>query len=280
MADDIIKYFFLSLFNVSLCLKNIIFMSLKYALLENLLTPNPDDYVAQVQNVISHDLSSVIEKMLEGGSTITKTDALAVLNRFFEVLTRISKDGETVNLDLFRTNLSITGVFDSASDSFDPKRHSININANAGRLLKEAIGKVKLEKTSTAEALPHIMEVKDSVSRTVNQHITANGVIEVVGSLLRIAGDHPKNGLYFVAADGKTTKAITLIDNKPARLIAMVPNLSSGEYSLQITSQYTSGKFLNKPRTGHFHKVFTVLGTDSMDKENLSHKADQLYPLG
>ena len=75
MADDIIKSFFLSLFNVSLFLKNIIFMSLKYALLENLLTPNPDDYVTQIQNVINHDLSSVIEKMLQGGSTITLFNA-------------------------------------------------------------------------------------------------------------------------------------------------------------------------------------------------------------
>jgi division protein CdvB (Snf7/Vps24/ESCRT-III family) len=255
-------------------------MSLKYALLENLLTPNPDDYVAQLQNVTSHDLSSVIEKMLEGGSTITKTDALAVLNRFFETITRISKDGETVNLDLFRTNLSITGVFESASDSFDPKRHSININANAGKLLKDAIAKVKLEKTSSVEALPHVLEVKDSISRTVNQHITANGVIEIVGSLLKIAGDNPKNGLYFIAADGKATKALTLIDNKPARLIAMVPNLPSGEYTLQITSQYNGAKGLNSSRTGNFHKVFTVLRADNTDRADLSTGVEPIYPLG
>ena len=184
-------------------------MSLKYALLPNLLTPNPDDYVAQVQNVKSHDLSSITQKMLEKGSTITKTDVLAVLNSFFETLTQITKDGETINLDLFKTTVSITGVFDHAADTFDPKRHQIKINATAGKLLKEAIAGVKAEKVSSAEALPHILQIKDSVTKTMNQSITSNGVIEVVGSLLKISGDNPKNGVYFVDSSGKATKATT-----------------------------------------------------------------------
>ena len=235
-------------------------MTLKYALSPNLLTSSQDDYLAQAQNVKSHDLNSVIEKMLERGSMITKTDTLAVLNLFFETITQISKDGETVNLDLFRTNLSISGVFDSSTDTFDAKRHSIKINANAGRLLKEAINHVKLEKTSSTDALPHILQVMDSITRTVNQNMSANGVIEIVGSLLKIAGDDPKNGLYFVDSKGKATKAITLVDNKPGRLIVMVPDLEKGEYNLHITSQYNNtSKGLNIPRTGIFNKTLIVL---------------------
>lgn len=235
-------------------------MSLKYALLPNLLTPNPDDYVAQVQNVKSHDLESITQKMLEKGSTITKTDVLAVLNSFFETLTQITKEGETINLDLFKTTLSITGVFDHAADTFDSKRHQIKINATAGKLLKEAITKVKAEKVSSAEALPHILQIKDSVTKTMNQSITSNGVIEVVGSLLKISGDNPKNGVYFVDSSGKATKATTLIDNKPGRLIVLVPQLEKGEYTLQIVTQYNgSVKGLTQSRTGTFHKTLVLV---------------------
>ena len=45
---------------------------LKYALRENLLTPEPNDYMAQVTDSQSYDLQKVIDKMIERGSTLTK----------------------------------------------------------------------------------------------------------------------------------------------------------------------------------------------------------------
>ena len=234
-------------------------MSLKYSLSENLLTTQPDDYNARPQDVKSHDLESMISQMLEKGSTVTRADILAVLNNFFEVAGTITANGETINTDLFKTNLSITGAFDGAGDTFDKNRHTIKVNTNGGKVLKDAVNKIHVEKTTTPEAIPHILEVKDSVSGSINDQITSGGVLEITGSLLKIEGDNPQNGVYLVASDGTQNKVATLADNKPARLFVILPKLTAGKYTLQITTQYNGGgSGLKQPRTGIFNKPLTA----------------------
>ncbi|ACF14789.1 conserved hypothetical protein [Chloroherpeton thalassium ATCC 35110] len=232
---------------------------IKYALMENLLTARTDDYMAQPQDVRSHDLESITEKMLAKGTTITKTDTVAVLNSFFEVVSEITRDGESVNTELINTGFSIQGVFLGATDTFDSKRHSIKLNVNPGKALKKSLSDITLEKTASTDVLPQILEVKDSISGSVNESITSSGVVEIKGSLLKIEGDNQNNGVVFLDAQGAVHKVTTLVDNKPARLIVLLPALPAGEYTLQITTQYSGGTILKTPRTGTFNKPLTVV---------------------
>lgn len=52
---------------------------LKYALRENLLTPEPDDYMAQTVDARSYSGEEIVELMLKRGSTLTKADAAAAV---------------------------------------------------------------------------------------------------------------------------------------------------------------------------------------------------------
>ncbi len=234
-------------------------MSLKYGLLENLLTARHDDYTAQPQDVKSHDIADIIVRMVQKGSTITKTDILAVLNSFFETLEEITEEGGIVNTGLINTSFSIAGVFEEATDTFDRRRHSVRLNINPGKELREVLSRIRTEKTGTLEALPHILEVKDSVSGTVNERLTPLGVVEIIGSRLRIYGDSKSNGIAFVNAEGEQFKPTTLVSNKPAKLIAILPDLPTGEYTVQITTQYNhTPKGLKEPRTGAFNRHLMV----------------------
>ena len=47
---------------------------LKYCLRENLLTPAPDDYMAQVTDSQVFTLEDVIDRMVKRGTTVTRTD--------------------------------------------------------------------------------------------------------------------------------------------------------------------------------------------------------------
>ena len=97
----------------------------------------PETFVSHLQQKAI--LRAAEEYMLQ---TNWPGDILAVLNNFFEVAVGITASGETINTDLFKTNLSISGVFDGAGDTFDKSRHSIRVNTNAGKLLKEALTKI------------------------------------------------------------------------------------------------------------------------------------------
>ncbi len=234
-------------------------MSLKYALLENLLTARLDEHTAQLQDVKSHDLQDIIDKMVERGSTVKKTDTLALLNAFFDTVRAITEEGGTINTGLINTHFSIPGVFEEATDTFDRQRHSVRLNVSAGKELKEVLRHIKMEKTSTLKALPHILEVKDIVSGTVNERLTSSGLVEITGSRLKIYGTSEGNGIAIVNSEGARFKPAVLVSNNPAKLIAILPELATGEYTLQVTTQYNyREKGLKEPRTGAFNRHLMV----------------------
>jgi hypothetical protein len=53
---------------------------LKYSLVENQLTERPDDYSAITHSLPSLDKAAIIDRMLNRGTSLTRTDILAVMN--------------------------------------------------------------------------------------------------------------------------------------------------------------------------------------------------------
>jgi hypothetical protein len=234
-------------------------MGIKYALVENLLTERPDDFSAQVISKGSLDREAIIRRILQKGTSLTRTDVLAVLNGLEETVDDATQDGYTVNLPLFNTSFSISGVFESAMDTFDGNRHKLNINLTKGTLLRSAEKKIKVEKTAAHAPHPSIMEVKDSVSGAVNERLTAAGVAEIRGYTLRIEGADPACGLWFVEAGGSETKATVIVENKPSRIVAMIPALKPGMYQVKIATQFSgTAKLLKAPKIIVYPKNLTV----------------------
>lgn len=119
---------------------------------------------------------------------------------------------------------------------------------------------IRVQKITTPDKAPNIVEVEDSISGSVNSQITSGGVLKMTGSLLKIEGDNPDNGVYFVAADGTKNKVATVVDNKPGQLIVVIPTLSPGTYTLEVMTQHNGGGTgLKAPRTGTFGQTLTVV---------------------
>ncbi len=229
---------------------------LKYSLQENKLTEEAEDYSALIHIAQSLGMEAIITRMLNKGTLLTRTDILAVLNNFDETVVDILLEGNTVNLPLFNISFSISGVFDSPLDSFDGNRHKLNINVTKGILLRDTEKKVKFEKTNTISPMPQIQEVKDSVSGLVNEILTPKGVIEVYGYNLKIEGDDPACGLWFITDDGSENKAEVLIENKPSKILAMIPELLPGGCRIKIATQFTGGgTMLKSPRIYTYPKT-------------------------
>ncbi|GHT66469.1 hypothetical protein FACS189452_02390 [Bacteroidia bacterium] len=234
---------------------------LDYSLVENLLTPAPDDAMAQVVNVRSYSEDEIADLMLKRGTLLTKADILAVLEVYREVVTDLVADGAGVNTALMHISPSIAGVFNGLGDSFDPTRHTVKVNLNQGAALRNAAGRIKTKKVQVADPIPYIVEVKDTLSGSTNDHLTAGGVIQMRGSRLKLVENDATNGIFLLpTTDGAEIRLSVVVENKPARLIAMLPaDLAAGEYYLEVRSNYSHG---NKPslilKTGRFHKALTV----------------------
>jgi len=230
---------------------------MKFSLVDNQMTENPNDRMAQTHATGSLDKNALIARILKRGTTLTKTDILAVLNGLEEVIVDALLEGYTINLPLFNTSFSITGVFEGPADVFDPNRHKLHINLTKGVLLREAEKNVTFEKTYSPTPLPTIQEIKDTMTGRVDEALSSNGgPVEVRGYNLRIEGDDPACGLWFVDDDGMEQKATVFIENKPSKIVAVMPSLTAGRnYQVKVVTQFSSGGVLLKtPKTFVFPK--------------------------
>ena len=234
---------------------------LKYCLRENLLTPAPDDYMAQAADVRSYTLDEIIDLMMEKGTTLTRADVAATLQVYGEVVSAIIKDGSAVNTPLMNTSMSISGVFDGANDSFDKKRHTVNLNITAGTLLRDAVTKVKCEKTEGVSTDPYITEVTDIITGTANTTLTKGGVVQLVGARLKFDAKDAAQGIFFVPETGNPVRASVIAENKPARVMAIIPaDLPAGTYYVEVRSKHSGGgKPLKAVKAGRFAKPLTVV---------------------
>ena len=233
---------------------------LKYSLRENLLTAAPDDYMAQVADVRSYTLDEIIDLMMDKGTTVTRADVAATLQVYGEVCSSIIKDGSALNTPLMNTAMSISGVFNGANDAFDKKRHTVNLNLTAGTLLRDAATKVKCEKTESANTDPYITEVADIVSGKVNESLTKGGIIQITGSRLKFDDKDAAQGIFFVPETGAPVRADVIAENKPARVMAIIPaDLKAGTYYIEVrTKRAEGGKALKTRNPGRFAKPLTV----------------------
>ena len=234
---------------------------LKYSLRENLLTPAPDDYMAQVTDVRSYTLDEIIDLMMDKGTTLTRADVAATLQVYGEVCSSLIKDGAALNTPLMNTSMSISGVFDGANDSFDKKRHTVNLNITAGTLLRDAVTKVKCEKTEGTSTDPYITEVTDIVTGTANTTLTKGGVVQLVGARLKFDAKDAAQGIFFVPETGNPVRASVIAENKPARVMAIIPaDLPAGTYYIEVRSKHSGGgKPLKAVKAGRFAKPLTVV---------------------
>jgi hypothetical protein len=113
--------------------------------------------------------------MLQRGTLMTRTDALAVINNLEETIAYIVGNGGVVNMPLFNTGFSISGIFNALSDVFDDDRHRLNVTIRDGTLMRRAKKKVALHKMNALSPQPQILEVRDSLSATIDRYLTAGG---------------------------------------------------------------------------------------------------------
>ena len=236
-------------------------MNPSYYIVENQMT-EPSSWTAIPAAIASLDKEALISEIINRGSTLTRTDILAVLNATEEVVVKASLNGMTVNLPLFNTMFSISGIFDGTGDFFDENRHKFNINLVKGVLLRDAEKKSKLNKIQPPAEPTRIRELKDSVSQKVNECLTARGIVEIRGYNIKIEGDDPDCGLWFVPENGTQTKAKVIVENKPSKVYAMIPDIdpANGAYQVKIVTQYTCGGiWLKTPRIFVYPKKLTVV---------------------
>lgn len=223
---------------------------IKYTLIENVLTPDPNDYYPQVQITGRAGVEQLVDRMLSMGSTVTKSDLLAVMSLLDEAVLALLVEGYRVDIagivDLFPR---LQGVFDGPGDGFDKSRHTLSVNANAApAFIARVRADARVQKEEAVTPTPAPLQFVDGSSSAVNSVVTAGSIGTVNGSRLKFNATAVDEGVYFIAsAGGAETKVAIVSINKPGQLVFLIPALESGEYSVEVRARMQSSKDL---RTG------------------------------
>ncbi len=233
-------------------------MPIQYALFENNITSDPDDYSATVQISGSADGKALVQDIIDQGTTVNRPDILAVTAALKLACQRRVEEGQRVSyFGMVEFFPRIKGVFTGPLDTFDPARHHIDIGANPGSELREAVrARATVTKVEAVKPAPNPIEYRDIGSDTTNDQVTVGNIGQLSGSRLKYDPAQADEGVFFVATAGGETKVSTIQKNKPSQAVFLVPAaLVAGTYYLEVRARIDGGTEL---RMGRLDPILTV----------------------
>lgn len=220
-------------------------MAINYALFENNLTSDPNDYAAHVQETGSADLDAIANRIIDQGSTTTKADILAVLEDAIKATESFLLEGYRVNLGgLCELFPRVKGVFNGITDTFDASRHRVDVGANPGSRVRGTVrDNASVSKEETVKPAPAPLEYVDLATGEINGAVTAGTIGTINGHRLKFDTAQADEGIYFVAATGPpiATKVSAVQKNKPGQVVFLVPALApAATYYLEVRARFGS----------------------------------------
>jgi hypothetical protein len=231
-------------------------------LYENFLTDDPNDLSAKVISERTLSVADICRTAVDRAKAPTTAEAMEHnVSLFLREMAYQLMNGFAVNTGWFTASAQVRGVWNSAREAFDPRRHSILFRFNQGELLRREIPNVTVQVMGMGESGIVISHVVDQKTGSVNDLLPPGGALKIRGGKLRLAGNHPDVGVAFEdeAGNAFNVEERDVIVNKPAELILQIPALAAGKYRLVINSQFSgSSTPLKEVRTAVYEKVFTV----------------------
>ena len=234
-------------------------------LYENFLTDEPGDFVARVGSERSLFLKEVCESAVRrGGADMSAGSLQRGTEQVLKEMAYLLCDGYSINFGYFYISLKIKGVFTGPKDTFDPARHTLHFQITPGELLRKELPNINLKVVGAKKDAAYIDLVTDTLTGATDGSITANEDILIEGARVRVAPDNgsdAETGIFFIASDGTST-AVTrrLTRNDPSKVVARVPNLPAGAYTLRVVTKYTNKKeVLKNAITIEYDRPLTIV---------------------
>lgn len=213
-------------------------------MVDNPLTSDPTDFRAAVQSEKSVDDAELLEMILHRSTGIAKSDVLRILDEYGIALCFFLAKGRSINTSLLNAFYSVSGVFTSEEDRFEPSRHELNLNIKPGISLREVLDQVTIEKVEASDVSPSVKQFFDTESGTKNEQLTPGEPGKLAGKRLKFDMEDPAQGVFFIDSKKKELKVEKYVECNPSKLIFKIPaNLVAGTYK---SDTFTLWCFIHK----------------------------------
>jgi hypothetical protein len=227
-----------------------------YYLIENAITPDPNDKLAKVKAGRSNGVTDIAHEIKVEGSEHSEATIIDLLTRANTVKMKMMSRGETVNDGIAFYEPAITGNFFD-NTTFDESRNTCVINIRVNREVRQMLQQVKAEYTgyTVDNGGAAITGITDAKTGELNGVITPGKIVTITGSKIRVVPEEEGE----TAADCITWTNIATQEvivqeddpatNDPSKIMLTVPPLDKGVYTLTLKTMFsTTSTTLKAPR--------------------------------
>jgi hypothetical protein len=234
---------------------------LNVLLYELAITPEPNDFTGKVKLNETYYNSVVAKKIAEHWQDFHPDAILGILNMASAIKCAAVASGYSVIDGFVQARPSVGGIFYGKAAQFDTKVNTKGAILVVSPELRKAVNASKVVVLGPALTGPVINTIEDVYSASENVTITPGRNLRIHGQNLRIAGDAPAVGVWFI--DETSARTVVdkrdIVDNDPSTLTVLTPSLPQGNYFVEVVTQSgTSGKTVKEARSYKFEILMTV----------------------
>jgi hypothetical protein len=217
-------------------------MALPYYLVDNPLTPDPNDFRAELELQGCKYLKDIVDRILKNNVGISESELLAVLDQEQKAIKEFLENGYKVDTGMVVIRPTIKGVFHSATEVFTKGKHELRIRITPKSALKAVLDKLTLVKVVGSKATPVIVAFDDMISKTRNSTVTPGKTAKIFGDKLKFDGEDTEQGIFFINNKGVATRVAEYVETGIKKLIFNIPQgLPKGNYTLEVRTKTSAG---------------------------------------
>lgn len=235
-----------------------------WLLLNNLTKDDAADSIAEVSTANQTARNEDIAKQIVSDRSEYRYDTiLNILSLRDEVVRNFIRSGRSVQDGNVNMAPRVKGKWYGQKPTPDYTVHKASADLTLTNTMRAALEEVGFEVLGPKDNVAVINLVTDILTDATDGSITPNEDIRITGDKIKVtdtaAGD-PNTGIWFFDESGTRHKVERkLTENMPGTIIARVPALSAGSYTLEIVTAFSGNrKPLNVARTITYYLPLTV----------------------
>ena len=199
---------------------------IRVKLYPNYLPGHENTFIAHTDSEAVLDIKQICASMYErGGFKGDTKDLEANIIRYHNEAAYQLCDGFTINNGYYSIYPNLGGTFKGLRDTPDPKSNPLSFRFRTMSALRRLAESIGIEIVGFAEADAFIDEFLDTDDHSSNTWYHPGNLFSLSGNKIKIDGDAPGVGMFFVPEDGSPeVKVERLNENGPASLRGIIPN--------------------------------------------------------
>lgn len=232
-------------------------------LYDNVLTERKGDYTGKARITGSFRNADIARRIVAKRTEYRPETIENILNLADQEKALAIAEGKSLVDGVGQYQIRVIGSFEGEKAPFNPDQHQLSVSYSMGKSLRDMMKNIVVE-TTTAATGPVINDVVDSATGSINTMITSASTLVINGYNIKVAGNDPAVGVFLTKAGGSPVKVKLLVHNNPSQLTVLLPDLTEGEYTLSVVTQYSANnKLLKEPRTYLFASPLTMEAVES-----------------